>query len=327
MGEPRQHHYVPRFYLNGFADPTILRRENREVIWVYERGKDPRPSSPKNEAKQRDFYSYQQDGSRDFRVEKWLGDVEQQVAPIIASLMRDRRDITESEKARLALFAGTMQVRTPAGRRLAENRIDPLVTKLMEESAVDVSTFRKFVEENSDPAYMGDFNVEDSVQVEELRQSILNGRAEEISNAPDFEMISMIEVGKKVAGLLFEMNWQTIYCESRERFLTSDDPVTSLVLDVKGNRLHLREGVDRPGANVWFPLCSGICVRMSKEIDPGAARWVPAGIRYINKTIIMCANRWIYASEQSKRIKALFDKKGGRFSVESADLRFEGRKY
>lgn len=327
MSEPRQHHYVPRFYLSGFADPTILQRENREVIWVYERGKDPRRSSPRNEAKQRDFYSCKQDGSKDTGAEKWFANLEQRVAPIIAGLMRDRRDITESEKAWLALFAGTMQVRTPAGRRLAGNRIDPLVTKIMKEAAADVSTFRKFVEENSDPAYMGDFNVEDAEQVEGLRQAFLNGRGEEISAAPDFQLISMIEVGKKVGGVLFEMNWQTIYCESQERFLTSDDPVTCWVMDVKANRLHLREGVDRPGANVWFPLCSGICLRMTRDCDPGAGRWIDSGIRYINKTIIMCADRWIYASERSEKIRALFDKKGGRFSVETVDLRFEGRKY
>ena len=328
MSEPRQHHYVPRFYLNGFADPNILKRERREAIWVYERGKTPRRSSPKNEAKQRDFYSYSNNGVRDTRVEQWFSELEQNVSPIIDSLMKDRRNVTEAEKAWLALFAGTMQTRTPANRRLSTKRIDPLVTKIMHDAATDTATFQRFVNENSDQTYMGNFDVSDTEQVEALRQAILSGRSDEISHDPNYELFSLVEVGKKVGALLFEMNWQIIYCESQEYFLTSDDPLTSWVLDVTANRLHLREGVDRPGANVWLPLCRGICLRMSKDCAPaGVGRWVDSGIRYVNKAIVMCADRWVYASKRSRKIKDLFDKKGGKFSVDAVDLRFEGQKY
>lgn len=327
MSEPRQHHYIPRFYLSGFVDQRILQRENREVIWVYERGKDPRPSSAANEARERDFYSYKDGDSRSVQFETWLSKLEETVAPIINHLKTKQRDITEVEKDWLALFAGIMQMRTPARRRLEKKRLEPFVTLVMKEAASTPGTFQKFIEENYDPAYMGDFDIKDAEQVEEFRRAILSGRQEQIQNDPRYGLFSMVAVGQKVGELLSTMNWQVIYCDGAERFLTSDDPVISFALDVTANRLHLREGVDRPNANVWLPLCREICIRMNKDCQSGYGHWVDAGIRYINKAVIMCADRWVYASERSDRVKTLLDKKGGKFSVDTVEFHFEGRKF
>lgn len=321
MSEPRQQHYVPRFYLSGFADPLVLGREQKEVIWVYERGKNPRRSSSKNEAKQRDFYSRGQDGSRNMDVETWFGKLEEQVAPIIAGLTRNRRHVTETEKEWLALFIGTMHMRTPAQRRLSETRVEPFVTKLMKEAAGDSDRFRKFVEEN--PPLWGD----QDYNLEEVRQAIVAGRGDQLMARMDYRLMSMIEVGKLEAKILLQMNWQTIYSEDQDLFLSSDDPVVSWVADKRTNKLYLRMGLGVPGVNVWFPLCRTVCLRMNKDCESGYGRWINAGIRSVNKMTIMCADRWVYAPKRSKEIKSLFDKKGGRLSVDSVDLRFEGQKY
>src|SRR6266566_9251613 len=168
-GEPRLQHYIPRFYLNGFVDPDILAREKKEVIWVYERGKQIRRSSPGHEARQRDFYTFVKDGSRNVDIETWFGKVEDQVAPIVASLVKDKRHITEAERERLALFIGTMQMRTPSGRWLSENRMEPFVTQIMKEAAADAIKFRSFIEENYHLPEGEGFDLE------EIRQDILAG--------------------------------------------------------------------------------------------------------------------------------------------------------
>jgi hypothetical protein len=245
MNEPRLQHYIPRFYLNGFTDPGILSREKKEIIWVYERGKQPRRSSPKNEARQRDFYSFVKDRSRNVDVETWFGNLEDQVAPIIARLVKDRRHITETEKQWLALFIGTMQMRTPAGRWLSETRVDPLVTQIMNEAAANAARFRSFIEENY---HLPD---DEGFDLEEVRQDILAGRGEELSARQDLKLLTIIEVGSMVAQVLFEMNWQTIYSENQEFFLTSDDPVISHVIDERSNRAQLGQ------ATVSYAVGSG----------------------------------------------------------------------
>lgn len=321
MNEPRQQHYVPRFYLRGFADPHILKRENKEVIWVYARGKHPRRSSPKNEAKQRDFYTSNQDGTRNIDAEIWFGKLEEQVAPIIARLQTDRRHVTEPEREWLALFVGTMHTRTPAQRRLSETRTEPFARQLMKEAAANIEQFRKFVEENPPLMYEQDFDIE------EVRQAILAGRGDDLAAREDYQLTSMIAIGKLEAELLLNLNWQTIYSEDQDLFLTSDDPVVSWVADERLNKLYPRMGFGAPSVNIWFPLCRTICLRINKDCEAGYGRWVSAGIRSVNNMTAKCADRFVYAPERSEKIKLLFDKKGGRVSVDTVDLHFEGRRY
>jgi hypothetical protein len=321
MKEPRLQHYIPRFYLSGFVDPEILTREGKEVLWVYEKQKPIRCSSPKNEARQRDFYTATQNGSRNVDVEIWFGKLENQVAPIIARLAKDGRHVTEREREWLALFIGTMQGRTPAGRWQDENKIQPAVTQILKEAAADPSKFQSFIKET--------YHLPESEEctLEEIRQGILAGRSEDISARHDFRLLSIIEVGKKVAQVLLEMNWQTIYSEAPSFFLTSDDPVVSHTIDEQANRLHLRMGVGAPGVNIWFPLSRTVCLRINKSCESGCGRWVSAGIRWVNKLAIMCADRWVYASERSAKLKSLVDKRGGETNVRTADWRFDRLSY
>ncbi len=322
MKSPRQQHYIPRFYLSGFVDPSIFARDRKEVIWVYERGKDVRRSSPEKEARQRDYYTFEQSGFRNVEIEEWFGKLEAAVAPIISNLATSPRHVTESEKQILALFIGTMQMRTPAGRYFSDNRTEPLASKLMKEAAADPAKFRAFVEEN----YLVPSD-EEEFDLEEVRRDILAGRGDELAARDDLKLLSIIEIGKMVADVLLSMNWQTFCSGERESFLISDDPVISHVIDQRTNRLHLRMGAATPGVNVWFPLCRTICLRIVRGEESGFGQWVPAGIRYLNKMMIMCAERWVYGSARSEKVKALVDKRGGQFSVRTVDLHFQGQRY
>jgi Protein of unknown function (DUF4238) len=321
MNEPRLQHYIPRFYLSGFADPRIQRRENADVIWVYEKGRQIRKSSPKNEARRRDFYSYAQNGSRNSDVEVWLGNLEAQVAPILPALAKDKRAITELEKEWLSLFMGTMHMRTPAARWLSEQRTNRLVSRLMTESAEDPIKFRRFVEENDPSIGFEGFDIE------EVRLDILAGKGDELAARQDFELRSMVEVGTKVAGYLLKLKWQIAHSESDEAFLTSDDPFVSLVFDKARKNVHYRTGVATPGVIIVFPLSRLTCLRLSEKCESGAGRIPSSDIRATNKMVMTCADRFVYASEQSETLRSVFEKKGGRVSVKTADLRFEGQKY
>jgi Protein of unknown function (DUF4238) len=163
--------------------------------------------------------------------------------------------------------------------------------------------------------------------LEEIRQGILAGRGDEIAAQEDTKLLSIIEIGKMVAEVLLNMTWQTICSGEHESFLISDDPVIAHAFDQRSNKVHLRMGVATPGVNVWFPLCRTICLRIVKGEESGLGQCVSAGVRYVNKMMIMCAERWVYASERSEKIKSLMDKKGSQVSVKTVDFRFEGQKY
>src|SRR5690242_7796122 len=72
-------HYIPKFYLKGFAD-------SQQRLYVYERGKTFRQSKPKAEAHRPDYYTHTEEGARDTTAEDNLKVVESRVAPILRKL-------------------------------------------------------------------------------------------------------------------------------------------------------------------------------------------------------------------------------------------------
>lgn len=77
--QAKAQHYIPKFYLKDFTD-------NQGALWVYEKFKPLRKSTPKREAQRPDDYTHDEDGERDETAEDMFKKVESQVAPIIIKL-------------------------------------------------------------------------------------------------------------------------------------------------------------------------------------------------------------------------------------------------
>lgn len=86
-------------------------------------------------------------------------------------------------------------------------------------------------------------------------------------------------------------------------------------------------GVERPGVNVWFPVSRTVCLRIKKGGGSGLCRLPNRGIRMVNKIMMRCAHRRIYAAEHSPQLAALFDKVGCTSSLERSEITWEGRKF
>jgi hypothetical protein len=86
--EKKKHHYLPRFYLDGFTDP----KSNR--LWVYEKGiPEIRSSSPTKEGCQRFYHAFfTDDGHRDTNtIENYFEQIETKTACLLVSIHnRDR---------------------------------------------------------------------------------------------------------------------------------------------------------------------------------------------------------------------------------------------
>ena len=93
-----------------------------EIEWVYERGHEPRCSVPEAEAYQKDFYSFDKNGTRNVDTERWSAQLEKRIAQLITELVSSKREPAGAEKTCLAVFMGTMYTRTPLGRQLGDER-------------------------------------------------------------------------------------------------------------------------------------------------------------------------------------------------------------
>jgi hypothetical protein len=113
------HHYVPKFYLKGFTD--------KKVLWVYEQGKPPRASKPKEEAHRENFYTYDDKGYPDNSVEKSLSTAESVVAPTFKKLANRQCQMSDEERDNLFVFVAMTFARVPAFR----NYLDYAMARVM----------------------------------------------------------------------------------------------------------------------------------------------------------------------------------------------------
>lgn len=312
---PRMHHYLPRFYLAGFSDPRILNRENKEAIWVYEKNKSVRRSTPEKEGRERDFYAFQSEDGENFEVEKMLGGIENAVAPIIERLRNVRYVLSVEERQSLGLFVGTMQTRTPFARSLDE-KIEPVLSRMLERKARDPAAFRSlwdtlFPETGTD------------TYVEQIRMEILDDRN---FQRPEYKLESALVIGQMRAEALLQFDWQIVYADESESFVTSDNPIIAGTWKQTNGEWGIRhfKNFDVPDLDIFFPLTRRICMRMKKSIEPGPYHLPARGVRSVNKLTMACAQRWLYASKRSQTMEDVFNKEGCTVPIESFEFTWEG---
>lgn len=103
---PKRQHYLPRFYLDGFAKEGL--------VAVYDRDKNEvRRQQPKDTAVIGHFYTMEDaEGRRRFEVEALLSEYEGKASPVIKKLAT-KDTITADERTDLAIFMALGAMRTP----------------------------------------------------------------------------------------------------------------------------------------------------------------------------------------------------------------------
>ncbi len=99
-----------------------MKSNGKRLLWVYEKGHEPRCSVPEAEAYQKDFYSFDKNGTRNVDTERWSAQPEKRIAQLITELVSSKREPTGAEETCLAIFMGTMYTRAPLGRQLGDER-------------------------------------------------------------------------------------------------------------------------------------------------------------------------------------------------------------
>jgi hypothetical protein len=103
---PKRQHYLPRFYLEGFASDGL--------VAVYDRQKNEvRRQQPKDTTVIGHFYTMEDaEGRRRFEVEALLSEYESKASPVIKKLAI-KETISADERSDLAIFMALGAMRTP----------------------------------------------------------------------------------------------------------------------------------------------------------------------------------------------------------------------
>jgi len=76
-------------------------------------------------------------------------------------------------------------------------------------------------------------------------------------------------------------------------------------------------------AGAWFPLTRKVVLMMQKSLLPGVTTVSGSLAREINRRVMACAERRIYAGENSPHLQKAFERHGCKVPVESLDFRYE----
>jgi hypothetical protein len=266
MRTATRQHFVPRFYLAGFTDPAHGRGD---MLWVYESGKEPRPSRPEACGYENCVYDFFDEGERRSleeemtRVDCAAAEALRRLGPGCAGTGGDWGTLLE--------FISLQAVRVPSMLR----RFDAVA--LEGAARMDLS--------------------EGAVML--LRQGIAAGR---------HRLQSMAEMAGEAHRLLGRMGRVLVTPDDDGwTFLTCDAPFGVWTPSGVAPTLPGIEG--SPEADICFPIRRDLGVIFTRKRGPFAARIPPFAVRDFNRIVIRSAERFVLASERSEKIQGIVNKK------------------
>lgn len=257
MPDPKRQHWVPKVYLKYFATPES-QGCGKEVLWAFSRDKSApakllRPSV-ESVAVEKFLYSPKNaDGSRDFKLEKKLGELEGTIGLLWPKLTTMQIGLTDSVRKILSLFVATLHLRHPERRKEMED----LHRKLIDGVETQLKSLKPIpptidVDVNGRKITCKTETFEDwkNTTVDEQHRSFVDFVARE---------------GRWLARILLKKRWSVIVAD-KPVFVTSDNPV---VLDGPPDR-NEGLGFGTPGMTVTFPLSPKMLLHLDdKNGDDG----------------------------------------------------------
>jgi Protein of unknown function (DUF4238) len=284
--QTRKEHIVPQMLLSRFVAP-----DGR--LWVYTKGKPPRPSKPENECVERDFFEFELRGKKTQNgYENWLSQIEGDAVPVLEAIVL-RRQISSRDAEVWATFVAALFGRT---RKVRAQISEGMAQKFREqtENSNFVRELQYALLQRGELHY-----------AEDLKRAIDERRAE-MDASPSYYHVSALpnRVGI-IAQSLLTRAWHTIEAPLDHCFLISDCPVVTY---------EVRDGRPYPGAGFGGENTAVLLPVGPKHLfvaSPHHFKWnlvaSPSGVRNINRLIVQFAHRNVYASFESEGVRALVD--------------------
>jgi len=271
------HHYIPQYYLKGFASPSD------DMVWVYEKGSLLKfQTHIKNIAHETDYYSSE--------VEKYLANEIENPANSVIKKIRDRKQLTQSEKVKLAIYMVVMLKRVPQSKIRMENMAPAVAQSLQQKWDKKIS---KSILENPSQADL----------FEKSRADIKGYLKKYLKNIPKDLWLELIPPEKtpNIVKIIPQMKWLFLTCEKWSAFLTCDNPVFYFE----------SIGIGKPESEITFPISSNIVLRATyrNNIQEEYLPIKNQDIKEINRRTVTNATRFIYHARDEDWIPRFINKR------------------
>lgn len=284
----RRHHYVPEFYLKGFA---VARKKGHQLIAFDGKSRKAFPAATHNVAVEKDFNRVEIEGHPPDVFENAMAQFETNAASALERSIAAKSIQQTEDRSYLFNLIGLLGMRNPRLRerwrdfqeRIAK-QIMSLATATPERWASQVARAKAegYISKDADTDYakMRKFVTEEKYRVEVRTEHHIA-----------LEMKGL----DAILPYLFKRKWALLKCSDNSGgFVTSDHPVCLMWSDPK-KRGPVGHGL--PGTEVLFPICSRLAMVGSFEIQEDEIVAPEELVAAVNGTIIQFSERHVYARD------------------------------
>jgi Protein of unknown function (DUF4238) len=297
---PKRQHYLPRFYLDGFATDGM--------VAVYDREKgEVRRQQPKDTTVIGHFYTMEDaEGRRRFEIEALLSEYEGKAAPVIKKLAA-KGGVTADERTDLAIFMALGAMRTPDIVESLQQMNSAMVLETAKRIYADTEMVAADL--RKDPAYADKSDDEVRAEAQSMVDMAQNGGIT-VQTSEKWAVRMAVKMSIEVAPIFSGRDWVIVHRDSdKKSFITTDAPV---VLTSTGPRQPSIYGIGFGSADalVMFPLAQS-CVLMMLG-DDGGFRHIEANtdrMRSVNLAMAEKCKRFVVGRDEAL-VKSLAEKVG-----------------
>lgn len=292
MADKVNHHYVPQFYLRGFADGEG--RQARVFVFDSDTGR-AFPTHVRNIASRRNFNKIEIDGLDPNHVEDALSIVEAEISAHLSETINAVTFLSDQHFSSIMLLMAMLSVRNPRFRGVMENFHRELAEKVLD------------ITHSSEERWKGQIDHMQKAGVP-LDGEVTYEQAKAFYDAKNYtisvDQTHLIELEftavDTVIELLAKRNWCFIKPPPECEYITCDDPV---VLSWKSGELTpYSPGHGLPGTIVLFAMSPNLLLVGTFERLPYYFVHSPDQVTATNTSIARHSSKQIYARSGDFRL-------------------------
>lgn len=285
----RNHHFVPQYYLKGFAKP----RSKDGKLTVFDiKDRKTFTTRPRNVAAKRDYNRVEIDGVDPNMVESQLSILEGHADQAFRRII-DARSIDDADDFSLVLaLIGQISLNNPLFRNQRDKMISQLGSMMMHNMIESEDRWNAIT---SEAVAAGVLDGE-PVTYEDAREAVLNGDV--VAGAAKEVLIQQeIELWPKILPLLHARKWTLLVAPSGSGgFATSDRPFSLGWSDDSMNNGFYGVGLGHTGTTLTFPLNRELALIGTFEHGGGTSVATEAVVAAVNHTTFRSAMRQLYTT-------------------------------
>lgn len=290
MATKANHHFIPQFYLRGFADGI----GRKAKVFTFDREtRSNFTTLVRNVGSRRHFFRVEIDGVDPNAIEDAMAEIETQFAVHLSEVIKAKAFPTPEHFNSIMNILANISVRNPRLRGQMEGFHKDFVERI---SRLALSSKERW-EAQTESMRKDGYRVDDTISFEDMK-SFHESKQYDIS----IDQTHLIQLEFKmldpVLNYAARRNWCFVSAPKDHQYISSDDPVVLSWLDAK-NKGPYPPGHGLKGTIVLFPLCSDLLLMGSFDALPERLTHVPSQVVLTNTHLANYSTKQIYARDGS----------------------------